>query len=243
MVGRGSNLLVRDGGIRGAVIHPAGGEFSEVRVEGDVIMAGVGARFKKLASVAAAHGLTGMEWMEGIPGNVGGGLRMNAGAMGIETFDQVIQVTFLDEDGEIRERSCDEIKAHYRNVPELRRNYALQASFQAEFANAELIEERMVESKQKRRSSQPVAASAGCIFKNPGEIPAGKLVDELGLKDAAVGKAQVSTEHGNFIVNRGKASSSDVLDLIDHIKREAKSQRNIFLETEVQIIGEDEFAF
>lgn len=243
IVGRGSNLLVRDGGIRGAVIHPAGGEFSEVRVEGDVIVAGVGARFKKLASVAAAHGLTGMEWMEGIPGNVGGGLRMNAGAMGIETFDQVIEVTFLDEDGEIRERSCDEIKAHYRNVPELRRNYAVQASFQAEYANAELIEERMVESKQKRRSSQPVAASAGCIFKNPGEIPAGKLVDELGLKDAAVGKAQVSTEHGNFIVNRGKASSSDVLDLIDHIKREAKSQRNISLETEVQIIGEDEFAF
>lgn len=243
VVGRGSNLLVRDGGIRGAVIHPAGGQFSEVRVEDDVIIAGVGARFKKLASVAAANGLTGMEWMEGIPGNVGGGLRMNAGAMGIETFDQVIHVTFLDEDGEVRERTCEEIKAHYRNVPELRRNYALQASFKAEYANAEVIEERMVESKQKRRSSQPVAASAGCIFKNPEEIPAGKLVDELGLKDASMGKAQVSTEHGNFIVNRGKASSSDVLDLIDHIKREAKSQRNISLETEVQIIGEDEFTF
>lgn len=243
VVGRGSNLLVRDGGIRGVVIHPAGGEFSEVRVEGDVMIAGVGARFKKLASVAASNGLTGMEWMEGIPGNVGGGLRMNAGAMGIETFDQVVGVTFLDEDGKIRERSCDEIRAYYRSVPELRRNYALQASFQAEFASAEVIEKRMHESKQKRKSSQPVAASAGCIFKNPKEIPAGKLVDELGLKEAAVGKAQVSTEHGNFIVNRGKASSSEVLDLIDHIKREAKSQRNITLETEVQIIGEDENTF
>lgn len=243
IVGRGSNLLVRDGGIRGAVIHPAGGEFSEVRVEDDVITCGVGVRFKKLASIAAAHGLTGMEWMEGIPGNVGGGLRMNAGAMGIETFDQVLSVTFLDEDGEIRKRSCDEIKALYRNVPELRRNYALETSLQAEHASPEVIEARMQESKHKRRTSQPIAASAGCIFKNPEEVPAGKLVDELGLKEASVGKAQVSSEHGNFIVNRGKASSAEVLDLIDHIRREAKSQRNITLETEVQIIGEDQFTF
>ena len=243
IVGRGSNLLVRDGGIRGAVIHPVGGEFSEVRVEGDVIVSGVGARFKKIASVAAANGLTGMEWMEGIPGNVGGGLRMNAGAMGIETFDQVVEVTFLDEDGEIRKRDAEEIKALYRNVPELRRNYALEASFQAEVSGPELIEERTRESKQKRRSSQPIAASAGCIFKNPEQIPAGKLVDELGLKEASVGKAQVSSEHGNFIVNRGKASASDVLGLIDHIRREAKAQREINLETEVQIIGDDEFTF
>ena len=243
IVGRGSNLLVRDGGIRGAVIHPVGGDFSEVRVEGDVIVSGVGARFKKIASVAAAHGLTGMEWMEGIPGNVGGGLRMNAGAMGIETFDQVVEVTFLDEDGEIRKRGAEEIKALYRNVPELRRNYALEASFQAESSGPELIEERTQQSKQKRRSSQPIAASAGCIFKNPEQIPAGKLVDELGLKEASFGKAQVSSEHGNFIVNRGKASTSDVLGLIDHIRREAKAQREINLETEVQIIGDDEFTF
>ncbi|MDG1358753.1 MAG: UDP-N-acetylmuramate dehydrogenase, partial [Akkermansiaceae bacterium] len=243
VVGRGSNLLVRDGGIRGAVIHPVGGEFSEVRTEGDVIVSGVGARFKKLASVAAANQLTGMEWMEGIPGNVGGGLRMNAGAMGIETFDQVIEVTFLDEDGEIRKRSCSEIKALYRNVPELRRNYALQASFQADVSDVQSIKARTEESKQKRRSSQPIAASAGCIFKNPEEMPAGKLVDELGLKESSVGKAQVSREHGNFIVNRGKASSSDVLGLIDHIRKEAKEKREINLETEVQIIGEDEFTF
>lgn len=243
IVGRGSNLLVRDGGIRGAVIHPSGGEFSQIHIDGDVITAGSGARFKKLASVAAAHGLTGMEWMEGIPGNVGGGLRMNAGAMGIETFDQVIKVTFLDEDGEIRERTRDEIVASYRNVPELRRNYALAASFQAGHATPELIGQRMEESKLKRRSSQPIAASAGCIFKNPEEMPAGMLVEKLGLKEACVGKAQVSSEHGNFIVNRGKARSSDVLALIDLIRREAKAKRNINLETEVQIIGEDEFTF
>lgn len=243
IVGRGSNLLVRDGGIRGAVIHPSGGEFSAVTVEGEVITAGAGARFKKLASVAAAHGLTGLEWMEGIPGNVGGGLRMNAGAMGTETFDQVISVTFLDDDGEIRERTREEITAHYRNVPELRRNYALAAKFQAKKSDSASIEERMNESRQKRRTSQPIAASAGCIFKNPDEIPAGMLVDELGMKEASVGMAQVSTEHGNFIVNRGKAKAADVLGLIDEIRRKAESQRGIKMDTEVQIIGEDEFTF
>ncbi len=243
IVGRGSNLLVRDGGIRGAVIHPVGGEFSHVRVEGDVIIAGAGARFKKVASVAASHGLTGMEWMEGIPGNVGGGLRMNAGAMGIETFDQVISVTFLDEDGGIHERKRDEIIAHYRNVPELRRNFALVARFQAQKSDASSIARRMDESKNKRRASQPIAASAGCIFKNPEEIPAGMLVDELGMKEASMGKAQVSKEHGNFIVNRGKATATDVLGLIDQIRRKAKSSRNITMETEVQIIGEDEYTF
>lgn len=243
VIGRGSNLLVRDGGIRGAVIHPAGGVFTEVSVEGDVLTAGAGARFKKVASVAATHGLTGFEWMEGIPGNVGGGLRMNAGAMGTETFDQVLSVTFLDEDGKIRERTREEITSHYRNVPELRRNFALQATFKGNKSDAKSIAERMAESKNKRQTSQPIAASAGCIFKNPDDIPAGMLVDELGMKEATVGKAKVSDVHGNFIVNTGKAKSADVLGLIDDIRAAAKTQRGITMETEVQIIGEDDFTF
>lgn len=243
IVGRGSNLLVRDGGIRGAVIHPTGGEFSEVTVDGEIVTAGAGARFKKVASVAAANNLTGMEWMEGIPGNVGGGLRMNAGAMGTETFDQVLSVRFLDEDGEIRERSREEIISHYRNVPELRRNFALSATFQATAAAADLIAKRMEESKNKRRGSQPIAASAGCIFKNPEQIPAGQLVEQLGMKNATFGKARVSSIHGNFIVNDGKAQSSDILGLIDQIRSKAETEYDIHLETEVQIIGEDDITF
>ena len=243
IIGRGSNLLVRDGGIRGAVIHPNGGELSEVTVEGDVITAGAGARFKKVANLAAAHNLTGLEWMEGIPGNVGGGLRMNAGAMGHETFDQVISVRFLDEDGQIRERTREEILTHYRNVPEFRRNFAISAKFQAEKSTPEQIAKRMEESKQKRQGSQPVAASAGCTFKNPEGIPAGKLIDELGMKNASVGNARVSPIHGNFIVNEGHAKASDILELIDQIRKKAKETRNIDLETEVQIIGEDELSF
>ena len=243
VVGRGSNLLIRDGGIKGAVIHPKGGEFSEVSVEGNFIKAGVGARFKKLASVARDHGIGGFEWMEGIPGNVGGGLRMNAGAMGVETFDQVVDVTFLDEDGEIRTRTRGEIISHYRNVPELRRNYALAATFKGTPAQLEEIQGRLDDSRHHRNTTQPKAASAGCIFKNPEVCGAGQLIDELGLKEIGVGKAEVSPEHGNFIVNRGKATAADVLQLIDEIKAKAKAERGVELETEVQILGEDEVVF
>jgi len=243
IIGRGSNLLVRDGGIRGAVIHPSGGELSDVTIEGDVVIAGAGARFKKVANLAASHNLTGLEWMEGIPGNVGGGLRMNAGAMGTETFDQVISVRFLDEDGEIRERSREEILTHYRNVPELRRNFALSAKFQAKKSTPELIAQRMEESKLKRQKSQPIAASAGCMFKNPEEIPAGQLIEQMGMKNATCGKARVSAIHGNFIVNDGKAKASDVISLIDQIRQKALDKHGITMETEVQIIGEDELTF
>lgn len=243
VVGRGSNLLVRDGGIRGAVIHPARGEFGEVNVIGNNIIAGAGARFKKVASVAEAAGVKGFEWMEGIPGNVGGGLRMNAGAMRRETFDQVLEVTFLDEDGEIRTRSREEIEARYRNVPELSRNFALQAVFQGEAGTAEEIRAGLEESRDHRRTTQPVAASSGCVFKNPEGIGAGQLIDELGLKGEGEGKAEVSEVHGNFIVNRGKAKAEDVLDLIERIKAEAREKRGIELDTEVQILGEDELSF
>lgn len=243
VVGRGSNLLVRDGGIRGAVIHPNGGVFSECRAESGRVIAGAGVRLKKLASVAQSAGIGGFEWMEGIPGNVGGALRMNAGAMGVETFDQVISVTFLDEDGEIRERSREEIVANYRDVPELRRNFALQAVFEGVPDSKDAIQDRWDASRAKRRSSQPVAASAGCIFKNPGDTPAGKLVDELGLKGSHEGQAAVSEVHGNFIVNSGGATATEVLAMIERIKTAARETRGIELETEVKVLGEDEYTF
>jgi UDP-N-acetylmuramate--alanine ligase len=243
VVGRGSNLLVRDGGIRGAVVHPSGGVFSECRVEDGKVIAGAGVRLKKVASVAQAAGIGGFEWMEGIPGNVGGALRMNAGAMGTETFDQVVSVTFLDEDGEIRVRSREEIVANYRDVPELRRNFALQGVFEGKPDTAEAIQGRWDASRSKRRASQPVAASAGCIFKNPDETPAGKLVDELGLKGCNEGKARVSEVHGNFIVNGGGATASEVLAVIERIKAVARETRGIELETEVKVLGEDEYTF
>ncbi len=244
VVGRGSNLLVRDGGIRGAVIHPTGGAFSELTIDAKGhVTAGVGVRLKKLASYAGAHGIGGFEWMEGIPGNVGGSLRMNAGAMGIDTFDQIVRVTFLDEDGVIRTRERDEIIATYRNVQELRRNFALQAVFKGKNDTHENIKQRWQESRDKRKDSQPIAASAGCTFKNPEEIPAGRLIDSLGLKGKSIGQAAVSEAHANFIVNNGKATAKDILALIESIQKTAKTKHGIDLETEVKIIGDDETQF
>jgi UDP-N-acetylmuramate--alanine ligase len=244
VVGRGSNLLVRDGGIRGVVIHPTGGAFSDISLgtRGE-ITAGAGVRLKKLASFAGGSGIGGFEWMEGIPGNVGGALRMNAGAMGIETFDQVVRVTFLDEDGVIRTREREEIIAHYRNVPELRRNFALQAVFKGKPDKPENIKQRWDESREKRKNSQPVSASAGCTFRNPAEVPAGLLIDSLGLKGSVSGNAEVSAVHGNFLVNRGGATAGDILSLIESIRQKVRDERGIDLETEVKILGEDEAQF
>jgi UDP-N-acetylmuramate--L-alanine ligase/UDP-N-acetylenolpyruvoylglucosamine reductase len=244
VVGRGSNLLVRDGGIRGAVIHPAGGAFSEVTVDGKGhVTAGAGVRLKKLASIAGGSGIGGFEWMEGIPGNVGGALRMNAGAMGVEMFDQVVRVTFLDEDGVIRTRERAEIVSQYRNVAELRRNFALQAVFKGKADTTANIKERWDASREKRKASQPVAASAGCTFKNPENLPAGRLIDVMGLKGSTCGQAAVSEVHGNFVVNTGGASALEVLTLIEFIQEKARDEHHIELETEIKILGEDEPGF
>lgn len=238
VMGRGSNLLVRDGGIRGVVVHLARGEFRQVAVSGLEITAGVGVKLKELAYAARDAGIGGFEWMEGIPGNVGGGLRMNAGAMGGETFNNVVNVRFLDQDCKIHVRTPAELDVRYRDVPTLKDNYALSATFRGYAANPDKIERLLEESMLKRRASQPKESSAGCIFKNPASCPAGKLVDELGLKNLSVGKARVSEVHGNFIVNDGGASASDVLELIEKIKAAARKERGIELETEVQIVGE-----
>ncbi|MFT3990967.1 MAG: UDP-N-acetylmuramate--L-alanine ligase [Luteolibacter sp.] len=245
VVGRGSNLLVRDGGIRGAVIHPSGGVFSEVSSnEKGEITAGAGVRLKKLASYAGAIGVGGFEWMEGIPGNVGGALRMNAGAMGREMFDQVVRVTFLDEDGVIRTRERGEIVSQYRNVPELRRHFALQAVFKGKNNdNPAEIKERWEASREKRKASQPIAASAGCTFKNPEVIQAGRLIDHMGLKGTTCGQAAVSEVHGNFVVNQGGATATEIITLIEFLQKEAKEERSVDLETEIKILGDDECTF
>jgi len=238
VMGRGSNLLVRDGGVRGVVVHPCGGDFDRIEVNGAEITAGVGAKLKEVAYAGKAAGIGGMEWMEGIPGAVGGGLRMNAGAMGAQTFENVERVRYLDADGEVHTKSRDELEVHYRNFPLLEKNFAVSAVFRGQPAPLEEIVRKLEASQEKRRASQPAAKSAGCIFKNPDSCPAGKLVDELGLKNSHVGKARVSEVHGNFIVNDGGATAAEMLELIEKIKATALAKRGIELETEVQIVGE-----
>ncbi len=239
VIGRGSNLLVRDGGIRGVVAHPSGGAFEKVETNGVEVTAGVGAKLKQIAYAGKAAVIGGFEWMEGIPGSVGGGLRMNAGAMGVQTFDQVVRVRYLDREGVPHEKTPAELEVHYRHVPSLDENFAVSAVFHGEKSSLEEIVRRMDESQDKRRATQPSAKSAGCIFKNPDGCPAGRLVDELGLKGSQVGGARISQVHGNFIVNDGAATADEVLTLIGQIQEIARKKRGVELETEVQIVGEE----
>jgi len=238
VIGRGSNLLVRDGGIRGVVVHPRGGDFDKIEIDGNEITAGVGAKLKEVAYAGKAVGIGGLEWMEGIPGAVGGGLRMNAGAMGAQTFENVVRVRYLDIEGNPHTKTRDELEVHYRSFPLLENNFAVSAVFRGQPAPAEQIARKLHASQEKRRTSQPIAKSAGCIFKNPQNCPAGQLVEELGLKNSGIGKARVSEVHGNFIVNDGGATAAEMLELIEKIKTVARAQRGIELETEVQIVGE-----
>jgi UDP-N-acetylenolpyruvoylglucosamine reductase len=239
ILGRGSNLLVRDGGFRGVVICLAQPHFSKIEIRGEQMFCGAGAKLKNVSVEAKRNNLSGVEFLEGIPGSVGGALRMNAGAMGAWTFDTVESVRFMDFAGEIFERAAREISVEYRACPLLKNHIALGAVFKCKTLPRAEIEQRMKAYSEKRWESQPAAPSAGCIFKNPEKIPAGKLIDELGLKTTRVGGAMVSVEHGNFIVNDGKATARDVLELISILKAKAKAERGIELHTEVEIIGEE----
>jgi UDP-N-acetylenolpyruvoylglucosamine reductase len=239
VIGRGSNLLVRDGGFRGAVICLSHANFAKIEFAGERLRCGAGAKLKSVAVEARRNGLSGMEFLEGIPGSVGGALRMNAGAMGGATFDVVESVRLMDFDGNARELAPGEMLVKYRGCATLKNHIALGAVFKGRADSPESIAQRMSAFNQKRWASQPAAPSAGCAFKNPPSIPAGKLIDELGLKGTRVGGAVVSREHGNFIVNDGHATARDVLELIAILKARAREARGIELQTEVEIIGDE----
>lgn len=238
VLGRGSNLIVRDGGYRGVVICLSSQAFSRVEIDGLRIRAGAGAKQKAVAIEAKRNGLAGVEFLEGIPGSVGGALRMNAGAMGGETFNAVESVRVMDYSGNIREMQPAEMSVAYRCCSTLKEFIALGAVFKCTPESREEIEKRMLAYSQKRWSSQPAAPSAGCMFKNPTGVPAGRLIDELGLKGTFVGGAMVSLEHGNFLVNGGMATAKDVLELINRLQAKVRAERGIELHTEVEVIGE-----
>lgn len=238
LLGRGSNLLIKDGGIRGVVIclnHP---NFSRLEIIGDKLSCGAGVKLKAVSVEARRAGLAGLEFLEGIPGSLGGSMRMNAGAMGSWLFDVVEKIRFMDYAGVAHERVASEVNVEYRGCPLFKNHIALGAVLKGQPTAAETVAARMQQYSSKRWESQPKEPSAGCIFKNPKTIPAGKLIDELGLKGTRVGGAMVSDVHGNFIVNADNATASDVLSLIEVVKQRAKSARGIELETEVEILGE-----
>lgn len=238
VLGRGSNMLIRDSGIRGVVISIAHPNFSRIEFEDDGFDCGAGAKLKAIAVEARKNSLTGFEFLEGIPGNLGGALRMNAGAMGSATFDLIENIRVMDRSGKVQEILRRDVQADYRSCPLLHDQIALSARLKGQPGSGEAVAERMRTYSAKRWESQPKEPSAGCIFKNPAAIPAGKLIEGLGLKGTSVGGARVSEVHGNFIVNDGTATAQNVLDLIKLIQARAKAERGLELRTEVEIVGE-----
>jgi len=238
VLGRGSNVLVRDGGFRGVIICLATETFRQIEVLPPKLRCGAGARLKTVSVEAKRHAIAGFEFLEGIPGSIGGGLRMNAGAMGGAIFDLVESVRVMDHEGQIQELTPGEMKVAYRSCGLLKDRIALSALLHGHEDEPGQIAKRMNQFSRKRWQSQPAAPSAGCMFKNPLTVPAGKLIDELGLKGTRKGGALISTEHGNFIVNEGNATAQDVLDLIELIRNRARAERGIELVTEVEIIGD-----
>jgi len=240
-LGRGSNLIVPDDGVDGLVIclsHPAW-QGCELRPDGRV-WAGAGLRLKTLCGFASRSGLKGLEFLEGIPGTVGGALRMNAGAMGGWIFDVVEEIRLMTRAGGIRTVRTADLRVGYRECADLLDAVALGALFRPPAqADSEAIGRQIDVYRRKRHETQPREPSAGCVFKNPPGLSAGKLIDELGLKGERVGDAEVSRVHGNFIVNRGQATTADVIALMRRVREQVRQARAITLEPEVLLYGRD----
>ncbi|HEY0563529.1 MAG TPA: UDP-N-acetylmuramate dehydrogenase [Methylophilus sp.] len=238
-IGLGSNLLVRDGGVRGTVIvmHQA---LSDLKMDGDKIYAEAGVTCAKLARFSASQAKQGGEFMAGIPGTVGGALAMNAGCYGAETWDIVHQVNTIDQRGNITLRDKSEYSASYRHVvfpnPQ---EWFLGAWFDLPAGDAKESANKIKQLLATRLSSQPLnMPSAGSTFRNPEGTYAAKLIEACGLKGYMIGGAQVSEKHANFIVNVGHATAQDIELLIQHIKEQVLAQHGIALHQEVRVIGE-----
>jgi UDP-N-acetylmuramate--L-alanine ligase/UDP-N-acetylenolpyruvoylglucosamine reductase len=240
-LGRGSNLIVPDEGVEGLVVslaHPAW-QACELRTGGRV-WAGAGLRLKALCGFASKAGLAGFEFLEGIPGSVGGALRMNAGAMGGWIFDLVEEVQLITLAGEVRTVTRDRMRTDYRECADLLEAIALGALLRpATRIESETINGQIEVYRRRRQESQPREPSAGCVFRNPPDIAAGRLIDELGLKGERVGDAEVSTVHANFIINRGQATSAEIIELIRRVRERVRQARGITLEPEVLLFGRE----
>jgi UDP-N-acetylmuramate dehydrogenase len=238
-----TNVIVRDGGYRGAILLLS--SMKEIRCEhikdnGGLIHAQAGVGLSKVVNLSVAEELTGFEFCAGIPGSIGGAVWMNAGAYGREMKDVIESVMVMDADGVRKIMKQEEIIFSYRRTSFSADTIILNAVFKLEKGERRKIKEKINDILQSRQEKHPLDfPSAGSIFKNiPGQ-PAGRLIEDLGLKGVTAGGAQISFKHGNFIINRGKATASDILTLIELIQFRAKQEKGVALETEVVVIGED----
>lgn len=238
VMGNGSNMIVRDGGIRGLVIV-LGERFSQISIEGEILSAQAGASMARVAAAAQAASLSGLEFISGIPGTLGGGCAMNAGAYGGQLSDVLVDAEVY-RNGEIRTLSREELQMGYRTTLPLREGgIVLSARFRLTPDDGEAIMARMKDLNARRRDKQPLNfPSAGSTFKRPEGYFAGALIEQAGLKGRTVGGAQVSEKHAGFIVNIGGATAKDITDLIALVQEEVRRASGVQLETEVRIIGE-----
>ena len=241
VIGNGSNLLVRDGGIRGLVLRIAG-DFSSIRREGDCLIAQAGATLSACAQFAQREGLAGLAELSGIPGTVGGGAVMNAGAYGGELSQIVTSVrTLALSDGAPLSFEGDALQFSYRHSAMMDADVIItEVTMRLTPGDPSAIRARMDELSRTRREKQPLEhPSAGSTFKRPEGLFAAKLIDDCGLRGLRVGDAQVSEKHTGFIVNRGNATAADILALMDEVVRIVRERTGVTLEPEVRILGED----
>nr|WP_194374852.1 UDP-N-acetylmuramate dehydrogenase [Thiospirillum jenense] len=249
-LGLGSNVLIADAGFAGTVIYTPG-SLTELILDttSGVVTVEAGVTGSKLARTTAGAGWSGLEFLAGIPGTVGGALALNAGAWGQETWQHLRRVWTVDRAGVVRERDRSDYRVGYRHVELCADNGGTEWFLAAEFAliaaDPAVLTTRIKELLARRRASQPTGLpSAGSVFRNPPGDYAGRLIEAAGLKGLRCGEAQVSTQHANFIIHYGQASASDIIQLIQQIQRKVAEQYHVLLQLEVHVIGachHDEF--
>ncbi|MEE3362435.1 MAG: UDP-N-acetylmuramate dehydrogenase [Anaerovoracaceae bacterium] len=240
ILGNGTNVLIKDGGFRGAVIH-LGDAFSDITVEGNAITAGCGALLSAVSKRAQAASLAGMEFASGIPGSIGGAVFMNAGAYGGEIKDIIVSADVITRGGEVKTVEGGKLGLGYRtSAVQTGGGIVLSATFGLEKGDREQIDARMDELAKKRNAKQPLQyPSAGSFFKRPEGYYAGKLIQDAGLKGLKVGGAQVSELHSGFVINTGGATAGDIISLMHIVQARVMDKFGVMLEPEVRIIGED----
>lgn len=246
VVGLGSNLLVRDGGLRGTVVFTHGA-LQRLESAGDgTIYAEAGVASPKVARYASMHDFQGAEFLAGIPGTIGGALAMNAGCYGSETWEWVVRVLVVDRTGAVRERALGDFDVAYRHcalAPHAAmagEEWFAAAWFRFERGDGPAARERIKTLLSRRIASQPLGQpNAGSVFRNPPGDHAARLIESCGLKGFRIGGAEVSTKHANFIVNTGGATAADVEALIGHVRDTVARERGVTLEAEVRVIGEE----
>ncbi|MBR1629363.1 MAG: UDP-N-acetylmuramate dehydrogenase [Lachnospiraceae bacterium] len=238
ILGNGSNVLVKDEGIRGLVIA-IGRPMAEIRIEGEEVVAQAGALLSSVAKAACDAGLSGLEFAGGIPGSVGGAVVMNAGAYGGEIADVLVAVKTIDADGQTISYAVSQLDLSYRHsrFVDIPGETITEARFRLQKGDREAIRERMQEFNRRRREKQPLEyPSAGSTFKRPTGYFAGKLIEEAGLSGFRVGGAMVSDKHCGFVINAGGATAADILAVIAHVKEEVERTSGVRLEEEVRIV-------